>query len=49
VLPVGAGGMPGRGGVGSGVRCLSLSGGGAPVPLHLQHVHGFFAVPLLRG
>jgi len=45
VLPVGAGGMPGGGGVSSGVHTLPRAGGGAPVPLCLQHVCGFFAVP----
>ena len=29
--PVGACGVPGGGGVGSGIRCLRLGGGGAPV------------------
>jgi len=43
--PVGTGSVPGRGGVGSGVGCLHRSGGGAPVPLGLQRVWGFFAVP----
>jgi hypothetical protein len=38
VLPGGAGRVLGRGGVGSGVRCLRWSGGGAPVPLDLQRV-----------
>jgi hypothetical protein len=38
VLPGGAGRVLGRGGVSSGVRCLRRSGGGAPVPLHLQRV-----------
>jgi len=38
VLPVGVGGVPGRGGVSSGVRTLRRAGGGAPVPLHLQRV-----------
>jgi len=32
-------------GIGSGVRCVSRSGGGAPVPLHLQRVWGFCTVP----
>jgi len=36
-------------GVGSGVGCLSRSGGCAPVPLHLQRVCGFCAVPLWQG
>ena len=46
MLPVGAGGaggMPGRWGVGSGFRTLCWAGGGAPVPLRLQPVCGFFA------
>jgi hypothetical protein len=45
VLPVGAGGVPGSGGVGSGVSSLCRMGGGAPVPLCLQRVCGFFALP----
>jgi len=45
VLPVGAGGVPCSGGVRSGVGSLRRSGGGAPVPLRLQRVCGFFAVP----
>jgi len=43
LLLVGVGGMQGRGGIGSGVGRLRLSGGGAPVPLRLQHVCGFVA------
>jgi len=42
----GSGGIPGRCGIFSGVGCLSPSGGGAPVPLRLQHVSRFYAVPL---
>jgi len=49
VLPVGAGGMLGWGGVGSGVRCLHWSGGGASVCFGLQPVSGFFAVPFWQG
>jgi len=49
VLPVGAGGVLGSGGVSFGVRSLRRSGGGAPVPLYLQGVCGFFAVPLWEG
>ena len=49
VLLVGAGDMPGGGGVGSGVSSLRHSGGGAPVPLRLQRVCGFFAVPFWQG
>jgi hypothetical protein len=45
VLPVGAGGVPGGGGVGSGIRSLRRAGGGAPVPLHVQRACGLFAVP----
>ena len=45
LLPVGAGGVSGGGGVASGVSCLCLSGEGAPVPLRLHHVCGFFGVP----
>jgi len=49
VILVGAGGVPGRGGVGSGVRSLHRSGGGEAVPLHLQWVCGFIAVPCWQG
>jgi len=49
VLQVGAGGMPGEGAVGSGVRTLRRAGVGAPVPLHLQRVYGLFAVPFWQG
>ena len=49
MLPVGAGGVPGSGGVGSGVGSLRQSGGGVPVPLRLQRVGGFFAVPFWHG
>ena len=49
VLPVGAGGVPGRGGVASGVRTLRRAGVGAPVPLRLQPVCRFFAVPFWQG
>jgi len=49
VLPVGPGGVPGSGGVGSGVCSLRRSGGGAPVPLRLQRVWGFIAVPFWQG
>jgi len=49
VLPVGPGGVPGTVGVGSGVRTLRRAGGGAPVPLRLQRVCGFFGVPLWQG
>ena len=49
VLPVGAGGMPGEGGVGSGVRTLRRVRGGAPVPLRLQRVCECFAVPFGQG
>jgi len=41
----GTGGDAGGCGVGSGVGCLSHSGGGAPVHLHHQHVLEFCAVP----
>jgi len=47
--PGGSGGFPGRGGLGCGVRCLCPSGGGAPVPLRLQHVCGLLSVPLWEG
>jgi len=44
VLPVGVGGVPGRGSIGSGggsgVGCLHRLGRGAPVHLHLQSVGG---------
>ena len=45
LLTARADGVPGRGGVSAGVGCLRWSGGGAPVPLCLQHVSGFFVVP----
>jgi len=45
----GGDGVPGRDGVGSGVRCLRRTGGWAPVPLRLQHVWGFLAVPFWQG
>ena len=48
-LPVGAGGVPGGGGIGSGLRSWRRAGGGAPVPLCLEHVCGPFAVPLWQG
>jgi len=43
------GGVVGGCGVGSGVCCLSCSGGGAPVPLCLQRFWGFCAVPFWPG
>ena len=49
VVPVGAGGVKGRGGGGSGVRSLRRSGGGAPVLLCLQWVCRFFVVPFSQG
>ena len=49
VFPVGAGGVPGRGGVGSGIRSLRRAGGGAPVPLRVERVCRFFAVPFWQG
>jgi len=36
-------------GVGCGGRTLRRAGGGAPVPLHLQRVCGFLAVPFWHG
>jgi hypothetical protein len=45
LLPVAAGGIPGSGGVGS----LCLLGRGTPVPVRLQRVSGFFAVPFWQG
>jgi len=44
-----AGCLPVSGGVGSGVRTLRRSGGGAPDPLRLQRVSGFFGVPCWKG
>jgi len=41
--------VPGRSGVGSGVRTLRRAGGGAHVPSRLQRVCGFFAVPFWHG
>jgi len=49
VLPVGAGGVPGGGVVGSGIRSLRWAGGGAPVPLRYQRVCEFFEVPFWQG
>jgi len=49
VLPVGAGVVPGGGGFGSGVHIPSRGGSGSPVPLPLQHVCRFFALPFWRG
>jgi len=45
----GRGGVLGRGGVGSGFRCLGRSGGGATVPLPLQLVCGLIAALLAQG
>ena len=53
VLPLKARGIPGRGGVGSGVGsgacCLSWLGEGAPVLLRLQLFCGYFALPFWQG
>jgi len=49
LLPGGTGGVSGGCGVGSGVSCLSCSGWGAPVPMRLQRVRGFCAVPIWQG
>jgi len=49
VLPVGVGGVHGGGGVGSGIHSLRRAGRGAPVPLRVQRVCGFFAVPFWQG
>jgi len=49
VLPVGVGGVPGEGGVGSGICSLRRAGVGAPVLLRVQLVCGFFAVPFWQG
>jgi len=49
VLPVGPGCVLGGGGVGSGVGSQRRAGGGAPIPLRLQRVCGFFAVPFSQG
>jgi len=45
----GAGGVRGGIGISSGVGCLGRSGRGAPIPLYLQHVWGFFVVPFWQG
>ena len=45
----GTDGVSGGSGIGSGVGCLSHSGAGAPVPLCLQCVWGFCAVPFWQG
>ena len=49
LLPVWVGGISGRGGVSSGVGCLRLSGGGAPLPLGLYRVCGFFGMAFRQG
>jgi len=53
VSPGGAGGVLGADGIlgGGGVLGGGVigSGGGAPVPLCLQHICGFFAVPFQHG
>jgi hypothetical protein len=49
VLPVRAGGVPGGGRVGSGIRYLRRAGEGSPVPLRVQRVYGFFAGLLWQG
>jgi len=49
LLPGGTSGVSCGCVVGSGVGCLSHSGGGAPVPLHLQCLWGFCAVPCWQG
>jgi len=48
VLLVGADGVLGRGGIGSGVGCLRWLGGGARA-LRLQRVSGFCTVPFWQG
>ena len=42
-------GISGGFGIDSGVGCLSRSGGGAPMPLHLQRVWGFCVMPCWQG
>ena len=49
VLPVGAGGILGRGGISSGVSCLRRLGGGTPVSIYLQRVYRFFRGPFWQG
>jgi len=49
VLTVGAGGVPGGGGVDSGIGSLHRAGGGAPSPLRVHGVCGFFAVGIWQG
>jgi len=49
VLPVGAGGVPGGGGVSSEIRSLRWAGGGAPVSVRIQRVCRIFAVPFWQG
>jgi len=49
LLPGGRSGVSDGCVVGSGVGCLSLSRGDAPVPLGLQRVWGFCAVPSWQG
>jgi len=48
LLPGGAGGVPGCGGIGSGVGCHRQLGGGASGTLNLQHICWVLVVPLSR-
>jgi len=48
-MPGGTIGVSGDGGVGSGVDCVTHTGGGATVPLSLECVWGFCAVPFVKG
>jgi len=43
--PIGVRGIPGGGVVSYAVRCMRRSGGGAPVPLRLNHIWECFEVP----
>ena len=49
MLLVGAGGVSHGGGVGSAVRTVRPAGEGAQVPLSLQWVCVFLAVPFCQG
>ena len=45
----GGDGLPGGDGVGSGVGCLRRTGAGVLIPVHLQPVWEFLAVPFWEG
>jgi len=47
--PGGTGGIPGKGGVRSGLDCQCQSAGGASYPLHLHCIGALCAVPIWQG